>query len=102
MNDRLLPQADLGHRNVFLSYVDLNGFMADHPGRRIRHACKGTYTLATIVHTRALMMGVGESSASAICRELKSNGYIGLVDIEVKHLGNREYQIRGRPVVRNN
>lgn len=46
-----------------------------------------------------MFFGIGENSAKSICDELKSKGYIGLVEIEIINPKEGVNQIKGRPII---
>lgn len=94
-----IPRAELGRTEAFLSYNSLKGINVIDPQRQFKYAHEGTYTSSATFHNRALMFGIGEKSARAICEELKSKGYIGLIEIEIINPKQGVSQIRGRPIV---
>ncbi len=94
-----IPQKDLGRTQAFLSYDSLEEVNAIDTERQFRyHPTDKYFTPSATFHNRALMLGVGPSSR-AICDELKSRGYIGIVEIETINPRHGVNQIRGRPVV---
>ena len=94
-----IPRKELGRTEAFLSYDNLSEINGINPERQFRYATRGTYTPSAEFHNSALMLGIGKNSARAICEELKSKGYIGLVEIETINPRMGVNQIRGRPVV---
>ncbi len=94
-----IPRRELGRTEAFLSYDSLAEINGIDPNRQFKYAARETYTPSAEFHNKALMIGVGESSAKAICAELRSKGYIGLVEIETINPRMGVNQIRGRPVV---
>ena len=94
-----IPRAQLGRTEIFLSYDSLSDVNAIDPRRQFKYATGGHYTPSAEFHNRALFFEIGETSAKVICDELKSRGYIGLVEIETTNPRLGVNQVRGRPVV---
>ncbi len=95
-----IPPRQLGRTDAFLSYDTLEGVNSIDSDRRFKYATRAHYTPSATFNNRALMFGIGEESARAISEELKSRGYIGLVEIKVINPRMGVNQISGRPVVR--
>ncbi|MDP2925609.1 MAG: hypothetical protein Q8N99_04515 [Nanoarchaeota archaeon] len=89
---------ELGRTEAFLSYDTLSEVNSIDPQRQFKYAEERYYVPSATWHNRGLMLGIG-ASAKPICDELRSRGYIGLIEIETINPRLGINQIRGRPVV---